>query len=230
MAQIPAQSFAPVSRSAQRIALLGMIAGYGNALGFVELGGVFVGAMTGNTTDMGAALASGDWGHGLKVAAIVAVFFSSAVLARLVRRLGVPARGFLIMAGLLVLTQAVQGHPAQRVCELLFLPAFMAVQGETISRFSGTAIQTIVVTSNLLKCASAVAGWLASLWPGSTAQRPARGAILLPGMAWVAFFIGAMAATCALRLHAPLPFVWPLPLLAVLYADLGHAERQHEPE
>ncbi len=68
MAQTPAQSSAPVSRSARRIALLGMIAGYGNALGFVELGGVFVDAMTGNTTDMGAALASGDWPHGLKVA------------------------------------------------------------------------------------------------------------------------------------------------------------------
>lgn len=103
--------------------------------GFVELGGVFVGAMTGNTTDMGTALASGDWGHGLKVAAIVAVFFSSAVLAGLVRRLGLPARGFLIMAGLLMLTQAVQGHPSQRVCELLFLPAFMAVQGETFPAF-----------------------------------------------------------------------------------------------
>lgn len=60
--------------------------------------------------------------------------------------------------------------------------------------------------------------------------RPARGAILLPGMAWVVFFIGAIAATCALRLHAPVPFVWPLPLLAILYADLSHAERQHEPE
>lgn len=88
-----------------------------------------------------------------------------------------------------------------------------------------------MVTSNLLKCASAVAGWLAThAMPGSTAPRPARGAILLPGMAWVAFFIGAIAATCALRLHAPVPFVWPLPLLAILYADLSHAERQHEPE
>lgn len=230
MAQTPAQSSAPVSRSARRIALLGMIAGYGNALGFVELGGVFVGAMTGNTTDMGAALASGDWPHGLKVAAIVAVFFISAVLAGVVRRLWLPARGFLIMAGLLVVTQAVQGRPAQRVCELLFLPAFMAVQGETISRFSGNAIQTIVITSNLLKCASAVAGWLVSLLPGSTCARPARGTILLPGLAWAAFFLGAMAATAALRLHAPLPFLWPLPLLAILYADLAHAERAHDPD
>ena len=44
----------PIAVSARRIFILGLVAGYVDALSFVVLGGVFAGAMSGNTTHMGA--------------------------------------------------------------------------------------------------------------------------------------------------------------------------------
>ncbi|KAA8384579.1 DUF1275 domain-containing protein, partial [Acetobacter sp. DmW_136] len=53
-------SLLPVSISARRVLILGLVAGYVDALSFVDLGGVFAGAMTGNTTHMGASFISGN--------------------------------------------------------------------------------------------------------------------------------------------------------------------------
>nr|WP_246387137.1 YoaK family protein [Gluconacetobacter sacchari] len=61
-------SILPVSISARRVFILGLVAGYVDALSFVDLGGIFAGAMTGNTTHMGASFISGNWHHGLLLA------------------------------------------------------------------------------------------------------------------------------------------------------------------
>ncbi|WP_228142523.1 hypothetical protein [Acetobacter ascendens] len=49
----------------------------------------------------------------------------------------------------MVLAQAVQGSSLRYWGEFLVLPALLAVQGETIAKFSGTPMPTIVVTTNL---------------------------------------------------------------------------------
>lgn len=63
-----------VSVSACRVFILGLVAGYVDALSFVDLGGIFAGAMTGNTTHMGASFISGNWQHGLLLVGVLGVF------------------------------------------------------------------------------------------------------------------------------------------------------------
>ncbi|MFT8308269.1 YoaK family protein [Acetobacter malorum] len=216
---------APVLASARRILLLGLLAGYINALSFIDLGGMFAGAMTGNTIHMDATFAAGNWQHGLQVAELILVFFLTAILAACLRLIARPVYGFVIMAVLLIIAQSVHGTLHQVRYECLVLPALMAVQGQTLARFSGNAIQTVVITSNLLKCAAALAAWFMSYLPGSTVPRPPQSAIFLPGLSWVAFLLGAATASMALSLKTSLPFLWPLPLVALLCWDISRAER-----
>lgn len=71
--------------------LLAGLAGYVDSLGFLQLGGVFVSFMSGNSTRLAASLASGHWlavGH---LAAILAVFVLGSFLGALIA--GVRARG-----------------------------------------------------------------------------------------------------------------------------------------
>lgn len=101
----------PVPISARCVFILGLVAGYVDALSFVDLGGVFAGAMTGNTTHMGASLIDGNWRQGLLLTAVLGLFFLAAILSSLVRLLWLPARGVMIMTLLMALAQIVHGSP-----------------------------------------------------------------------------------------------------------------------
>ncbi|KXV62889.1 YoaK family protein [Acetobacter orleanensis] len=215
----------PVSISARRVFILGLVAGYVDALSFVDLGGLFAGAMTGNTTHMGASFISGNWQRGLLLTGALGIFFLAATLASLLRLLWAPACGILIMTILMVLAQAVHGSALRYWGEFLVLPVLLGVQGETIAKFSGTPMPTIVVTTNLLKAASGVAEWMGACIAPDRVTRPAAGSIFLPLLSWVAFLAGVMAAAMGLALHGSFPFLWPVPFLAFLYWDIRKTER-----
>ncbi|WP_339078184.1 YoaK family protein (plasmid) [Acetobacter sp. AC2005] len=218
-------SLLPVSISARRVLILGLVAGYVDALSFVDLSGVFAGAMTGNTTHMGASFISGNWQHGLLLMGVLGVFFLAAILASLMRLLWSPACGVMVMTIFMVLAQAVQGSSLRYWGEFLVLPALLAVQGETIAKFSGTPMPTIVVTTNLLKAASGIAEWMASWIAPDRNIRPVAGSIFLPLLSWGAFLAGVMAAATGLALHGSFPFLWPVPFLVFLYRDIWQTER-----
>lgn len=218
-------SLLPVSISARRVLILGLVAGYVDALSFVDLSGVFAGAMTGNTTHMGASFISGNWQHGLLLMGVLGVFFLAAILASLMRLLWSPACGVMVMTIFMVLAQAVQGSSLRYWGEFLVLPALLAVQGETIAKFSGTPMPTIVVTTNLLKAASGIAEWMASWIAPDRNIRPIAGSIFLPLLSWGAFLAGVMAAATGLALHGSFPFLWPVPFLVFLYRDIWQTER-----
>ncbi|MCX2562035.1 YoaK family protein [Acetobacter farinalis] len=218
-------SLLPVSISARRVLILGLVAGYVDALSFVDLSGVFAGAMTGNTTHMGASFISGNWQHGLLLMGVLGVFFLAAILASLMRLLWSPACGVMVMTIFMVLAQAVQGSSLRYWGEFLVLPALLAVQGETIGKFSGTPMPTIVVTTNLLKAASGIAEWMASWIAPDRNIRPIAGSIFLPLLSWGAFLAGVMAAATGLALHGSFPFLWPVPFLVFLYRDIWKTER-----
>lgn len=217
-------SLLPVSISARRVLILGLVAGYVDALSFVDLSGVFAGAMTGNTTHMGASFISGNWQHGLLLMGVLGVFFLAAILASLMRLLWSPACGVMVMTIFMVLAQAVQGSSLRYWGEFLVLPALLAVQGETIAKFSGTPMPTIVVTTNLLKAASGIAEWMASWIAPDRNIRPIAGSIFLPLLSWGAFLAGVMAAATGLALHGSFPFLWPVPFLVFLYRDIWKTE------
>ncbi|MCI1242960.1 MAG: DUF1275 domain-containing protein [Acetobacter fabarum] len=213
----------PVAVSARRILVLGILAGHVDALSFAHLGGLFASAMTGNTTHLSAALAHANWHYAVLLGCVLAIFFGAGFLASLARLRWGATNGIALMVLLLLVVQAAQFGAHARLVELVLLPALMAVQGESIARFSGNAIQTVVITSNMLKCASALASAVALRCGASTGPALPAGAILLPGLSWVGFAGGAMLGTLALLWQAPLPFLWPLPWLAILYIDITPA-------
>ncbi|MFT9067086.1 MAG: YoaK family protein [Acetobacter syzygii] len=213
----------PIPTSARRILVLGILAGHIDALSFAHLGGLFASAMTGNTTHLSASLAHGNWHHAALLACVLAIFFGTAFCASLARLRWGAARGIELMVFMLLVVQVTQFSSFARSAELILLPALMAVQGESIARFSGNAIQTVVITSNMLKCASALAAAFALRCKAGKTEPPPPGAIVLPALAWGGFACGAVLGALALLWGAPLPFLWPLPWLAILYIDITPA-------
>ena len=64
--------------------LLAGLAGYVDSLGFLQLGGVFVSFMSGNSTRLAASLASGQWLAVGRLMAILVVFVLGSFLGALI--------------------------------------------------------------------------------------------------------------------------------------------------
>lgn len=208
---------APLTRSALCVLSLGLIAGYVDAVGYVELHGIFTAAMTGNSTTFGIALADRDWVRTSAVGIVLGLFFCGALGASLLRR-ALPAyrHEWLWMAGLLIVAQGVHwSHAAgssSRV-ETLLLAVAMAMQGEALSRFSGVSVQTIVVTNNIVKFADNIAGFLFGLWRGKSGFTLASA---LPGLGWGGCIAGAFLSVFAREATSGF-FLMPVPLLTGLF-------------
>jgi uncharacterized membrane protein YoaK (UPF0700 family) len=220
-----------VAIAARRILTLGLVAGYIDALGFVDLHGIYTAAMTGNTVQLGLDLVRGEWAHFAVVGATLGAFFCGGLLSSFIRRrLTHPAFELLIMAALVSVAQAVRAFaPDRSAMELPLLAVALAMQGETISRFAGVPIQTIVVTNNLLKFADAIVGRYLSPekgvagprapLPRAGEPRPTRADVVLPGCAWLACAVGAASGVWASG-HLVLPLLIPVVLLALATLDL----------
>ncbi len=65
---------------------LSAIAGYVDAIGFLQLGGLFVSFMSGNSTRMGVSLAAGQWRPALEALGLIALFVMGATGGSLIAR------------------------------------------------------------------------------------------------------------------------------------------------
>ncbi|MCE0744141.1 DUF1275 domain-containing protein [Acetobacter sicerae] len=207
----------PLIRSALRVLALSLVAGYVDAVGYVELHGIFTAAMTGNSTTFGISLADRDLARAGAIGTVLGLFFSGALAASLLRR-ALPAyrHEWLWMAGLLVLAQGVHWSHAtggSARIETLLLAVAMAMQGEALSRFSGISVQTIVVTNNIVKFADNIAEFLCGIWRG---KREFSLASLLPGLGWAGCIAGAFLSVFARGATSGF-FLVPVPLLIGLF-------------
>ncbi|WP_213772958.1 YoaK family protein [Bradyrhizobium sp. dw_78] len=202
----------------RRVASLGSVAGYIDALGFIDLSGIYTAAMTGNTVQLGVTFARQEWPHFVLVAITLGSFFCGGLLSSFIRRhLPRPALELLIMAGLILAAQIIRLSVENPVSiELPLLAVSMAMQGQTISRFGGMSIQTIVVTNNMLKCADALVG---RYLPRRQETPTPVADFILPGCAWLTYVVGAAAAAFA-SAHFSLPFLIPIVILLLTTVDL----------
>ncbi|WP_454632560.1 YoaK family protein [Bradyrhizobium cenepequi] len=202
----------------RRVACLGLVAGLIDALGFIDLAGIYTGAMTGNTVQLGVTFVRQQWPHFVLVVVTLGSFFCGGLVSSVIRRrLPHPALELVIMAGLIVAAQIIRLTLANPVSiELPLLAISMAMQGETISRFGGMSIQTIVVTNNMLKCADALVG---RYLPRRPEARSEVADFILPGCAWLSYVVGASVAAFA-SAHVWLPFLIPAVVLLVTAGDL----------
>ncbi len=220
------RSLATFAIPVRRVLLLGSVAGYVDAFGFIDLNGMYTAAMTGNTVQLGIALSRQHWPTFLLIAFTIASFFCGCLIASLIRRhLRRPPVELFIMAGLLATTEAVRWRLSHlATVELPLLTIAMAMQGETVSRFGGLSIQTIVVTNNVVKCADALVGYLGErisrLRHGSNAAlRIDIDQVIAPGSAWLAYMAGAAGGSAA-AMSLPAPLIIPIVLLMLTAADL----------
>lgn len=193
--------------------ILAIVAGYADAIGFLTFG-AFAGAMTGNTVLLGIALAGAQYADAAQSAIIIAAFmvgvaFSAVLGSR------VPLAAVLgIEAAAIVGAALIAPHFAAPV-----LAFAMGLQNATMTRFSGTSLNTVVLTGNLQKM---IQGFLGR-FTGS--PKPARSGSAEAGSAasatiafvWLAYLGGVAAGAFADRLLAYplLPVVALLPLALI---------------
>ena len=177
-------------------------------------------------------MARGEWSQFSLIAATLGSFFFGAIVASSVRRrLSRPQLLLIAVMALLSTAQVfrlVNGGPL--LFELPLLAMAMAVQGQTISRFGATAMQTVVMTSNLLKFADAIVGRYldGAARHGPAAARTPLADVILPGCGWLSYAVGAASGVIAAHALA-LPFLPPIIILAVVCGDLLRIERAAPP-
>jgi uncharacterized membrane protein YoaK (UPF0700 family) len=210
----------PLRVSARRVVALTGVCGFVEVIGFHDAGGIYPAIMTGNTVQLGWSLASAEWSRFGLLAWAIGAFFIGCVIASLIRRrLRRPPLELCIMAALLVVTGFVRVHPAWRVpVELPLLAFALAMQGETINRFGGVSLQTLVVTNNMVKFSDAFVGRYCR---GGDAKekRPPLAEVLLPGLSWLTYSLAAAAGATVAGLVSQ-PLMLPAALLVLVAFDL----------
>ena len=191
-------------------ALLTVIAGIADAVGFITMGGVFAANMTGNTVLAGIAAAQGrTLDAGRHLTPLVA-FFVGAMLARLLLRLWHKPAIPLLLEALIVAVLAflsIAMEPA-----VLILAFAMGLQAAGMTHFSGTAVSTVVVTSTLTRTAEAT---LDSIWRSQQAPLHPVARPWLLVLSWTGYLAGAALGAGLLQVMA-VPLIVPAALLVIV--------------
>ncbi len=188
--------------------ILAIVAGYADAIGFLTFG-AFAGAMTGNTVLMGIALAGAQYADAVQSAVIIVSFlvgvaFSAALGNKL------PLAGILgIEAVAIVGAALIAPHFAA-----LVLAFAMGLQNATMTRFSGTSLNTVFLTGNLQKMMQDFLGRFTGS-PKPAQDGSAESATI--AWVWLAYLGGVAAGAFADRqlAYPLLPVVALLPLALI---------------
>jgi len=165
-----------IARVAIAIAL-SFMAGFVDALGFMHLGGYFVSFMSGNSTQMAAALPDGVAGA-LLPAAIIGLFVLGVIVGTLLEQRFSSAFGMLILAGLLGIASALSAMKLDDAA-IMVTPLVMGAMNMVLRSGQGGMAVTYM-TGNLVKLGQTIVaafqgvggwGWLPYLllWLGMVA-------------------------------------------------------------
>lgn len=213
----------PLAVSIRRVVALSAVAGYVEVIGYMDFGGIYPGIMTGNTVQLGMALAKIQWARFGLIGFAVGLFFLGGIVASLIKRhLRRPPVELIAMAAILVVAGFMRLHvPLRLSIELPLLALAMAMQGETIAKFGGVSLQTIVVTNNMVKFSDALVGrYLCGPREARLAgEVPELKEVLMPGLAWLCYSVGAGAGASATAWFQ-LPLLVPAIALVFICGDL----------
>lgn len=185
------------------------IAGFVDAVGYVDLGGVFAANMTGNTVLLAMSAAHGKWANLLVYVITLSSFSVGVAVAYLLeaKHLRVP----LLLEALLITLVALLA-PGKTVA-LIMLAGAMGLQAASMTRFGTVTISTVVVTSVIVRIVE-----------GKVARRkPPDIALTMPVLAaaWAAYAIGAAASVAASPL-GDLILLIPVALLVPFIFEKPH--------
>jgi len=189
-----------VQRDTNTAALLCVAGGIADAIGYVQ-SGVFAANMTGNTVLTGISLAGADFGTALERALTFVTFFAGAMIGRLSLRFARSAWLPLLVEALVLAVSSFMAH--QQSLAVLCIAFAMGIQATAITKFKGTAISTIVLTSTLARLAEATLDFLARHKVLATVSQKSPAALM--AITWIAYAIGALVAVLLLKVTtAPL--------------------------
>lgn len=191
-------------------AVLCLIAGFVDAVGYLEHGQVFTANMTGNTVLLGATVVKGDW-LALSYLATIVSFALGVSASTLMKLAGVTLPVFFLIAGGLLIAIAVAEIPS--IAVLCALALVMGLQGGAISSFSGIRLPTVVVTSTLVNL---VDGFVRRSFDSNPERATPTGTLAHLTAAWIAYGLGGGVAVLA-QSHLAVPLMVP----ALLYAGVA---------
>ncbi|KRA48811.1 YoaK family protein [Devosia sp. Root635] len=149
--------------------LLTAAAGFADVIGFIELGGHFTSFMSGNTTQLGDALATGAWPVALLTTSLVALFFLGSVAGSLLAiaagaRWGAGAvTGLVLACFAATLVLALAGFPSTQF--MLILAAGAGAQNAILPSTGSVRLGTTFVTGTLFMAGHDLARALRGLAP-----------------------------------------------------------------
>lgn len=198
-----------LNQRARMLALvLAMLAGYVDAIGFIQIGGFFVSFMSGNSTRLAVGLMhdATDW---MKAAGLIAGFFLGVIAGSLTGRLA-PRRHRAVLglvAMLLVLGAAAAGL-GWAMPSALMLALAMGAENATFERDGEVRVALTYMTGTFVKAGQRIAGAL--LGEDKNAW--------MPHMAlWLALVTGAVAGA-AMQTHFGTAALWCAAALATACA------------
>lgn len=224
----------PAAASALHVVLLTLVVGFTEIVGFLDIGQIFPGIMTGNTVQLGASFAEGHWARFSLLAFAILLFFVGCMLASAIKRtMRHPLKEYLLMALLLALASIAReytnaGSIWRYLLEMPLLAFAIGIQGETLTKFGGVSLQSIVVTNNMTKFADAFVArcLLRRACEARGDKIPSFSEMLLPGLSWVSYCTAAcLGAWCAFHFHHPLliPAALLLVITILFRRELGRA-------
>jgi uncharacterized membrane protein YoaK (UPF0700 family) len=149
--------------------LLTAAAGFADTIGFIELGGSYTSFMSGNTTQLGNALASGALPVALHTASLIALFFLGSLIGSLLalmagRRWGSAATtAFVLLSFGVTLLLAYLGYPPTQF--MLSLAIAAGAQNAILPSTGSVRLGTTFVTGTLFTAGDDLARALRGLAP-----------------------------------------------------------------
>jgi uncharacterized membrane protein YoaK (UPF0700 family) len=188
--------------------LLVMIAGYTDAIGFLQFR-AFAGQMTGNTILLAIAIVDPGW--------LQAGYYLAVILSFLV---GVTVSGGLVRLGYAPAIALSLSAVALAICAFitarwgaLLLAFAMGAQNAAATRFGEATLNTVFITGDLQKLFEGVLGWFWQPTPG-----PLPSGLATLALVWVEYFLGALIGALA---HVTLSHPLLIPAVLLPFVLLG---------
>lgn len=180
-----------ISSAAVAMVLLA-VAGWVDAAGYLQLGGLFVSFMSGNSTQLGVGLGQGQWLPAAEAAAVIGVFVLGAFAGELVA-ISTGARHrrvVLLIEAVLLATALLLPHPrGEFSAAALPMALALGMQNASLHRVGTRRVSLTYITGTLVRFGQQVAAQIAG--------HGERGAWHNDLAAWLAMVSGAVAGAIA---------------------------------